>query len=319
MRICNYVQKLLRTLEDVRIRKQGRIFSDIGRKGKRKMDTNMKRNILLINDMPGYGKVALSAMFPILANMGYTVYNLPTALVSNTLDYGKFEIMETTDYMKNTIDVWEQLGFSFGCISTGFIVSEEQVKLITDYISKQKAKHPELYVVVDPIMGDDGALYNGVDKKVVSYMRELISKADVIIPNFTEAAFLADCYTEQKSLTQDEMWSLMKKLQMKVEGSVVITSIIESETNQYMVCGYDKKEEKYFTLPYHYIPVRFPGTGDIFSAVMTGKILDGMPLMEAVKAAMDSVEILIKANRDNEDKYKGIPIEECLALLEKRE
>lgn len=277
----------------------------------------MKKNILLINDMPGYGKVALSAMFPILSHMGYSVYNLPTALVSNTLDYGKFEILDTTDYMKHTIDVWEQLGFSFGCIATGFIVSEEQVKLIADYVKKQKEKDPNLYLIVDPIMGDDGVLYNGVDEKVITYMRQLITKADVIIPNFTEAAFLADRFLGRETLTEREMEELLKQLRTKTAGSVVVTSIVESGTNQHMVCGYDRDEDSCFIIPFDYIPVRFPGTGDIFSAVLTGKLLDGIPLKCAVKAAMASVEVLIKANADNEDKYKGIPIEECLYLLEK--
>ena len=80
----------------------------------------MKNKVLLINDLPGYGKVALSAMFPVLSAMGCDIYNLPTALVSNTLDYGKFEILDTTEYMKHTLDVWEALNFSFDCICTGF-------------------------------------------------------------------------------------------------------------------------------------------------------------------------------------------------------
>ena len=74
------------------------------------------KNILIINDMPGYGKVALAAMLPILSHMGHNIYNLPTALVSNTLDYGKFTILDTTDYMKKSIAVWKELGFSFDCI-----------------------------------------------------------------------------------------------------------------------------------------------------------------------------------------------------------
>ena len=78
------------------------------------------KNILIINDMPGYGKVALAAMLPILSHMGHNIYNLPTALVSNTLDYGKFTILDTTDYMKKSIAVWKELGFSFDCITTGF-------------------------------------------------------------------------------------------------------------------------------------------------------------------------------------------------------
>ena len=81
------------------------------------------KNILIINDLPGYGKVALAAMLPILSNFGHSVYNLPTALVSNTLDYGKFTILDTTEYMKKSIAVWKELGFSFDCITTGFLAA----------------------------------------------------------------------------------------------------------------------------------------------------------------------------------------------------
>ena len=79
----------------------------------------MNEKILLINDIPGYGKVALAAMMPILAHMKYDVYNLPTAVVSNTLDYGKFDILETTEYMKKALQVWDELGFSFDAVTTG--------------------------------------------------------------------------------------------------------------------------------------------------------------------------------------------------------
>ncbi|MBR4098975.1 MAG: phosphomethylpyrimidine kinase, partial [Clostridium sp.] len=100
------------------------------------MKTN--KNILIINDMPGYGKVALAAMLPVLSHMGHSVYNLPTALVSNTLDYGKFTILDTTEYMKKSIAVWEQLGFTFDCITTGFLASAEQVDIIRSFIASQK-------------------------------------------------------------------------------------------------------------------------------------------------------------------------------------
>lgn len=275
----------------------------------------MKKNVLLINDLPGYGKVALAAMIPILSHMGCNVYNLPTALVSNTLDYGKFEILETTDYMRSTMDVWEQLNFSFECIATGFIVSEEQIQLITDYIRRQRKREKELYVVVDPIMGDNGALYNGIDGKVVAYMRNLIGKADVIVPNFTEAAFLSEAYIGHETLNKSEMRLLLEELRKRTKGSVVITSVVESETGQHLVCGCDKKTGECFEIPYQHIPVRVPGTGDIFSAILTGNLLSGLPLMKAVKIAMDSVETLIKANMDQKDKYKGISVEQYLSLL----
>ena len=185
------------------------------------------KNILLINDLPGYGKVALSAMLPILSKMGYSLYNLPTALVSNTLDYGKFEILDTTSYMENTIKVWNELGFQFDCISTGFILSSKQVDIITSYIKSQN--NPNLLVVVDPIMGDDGKLYNGITQETVAHMKELSSYADILIPNYTEAAFIADLFTDKPSLTKSEINALIDKLVSQGSKSVVITSIIDTE------------------------------------------------------------------------------------------
>ena len=76
--------------------------------------------------MPGYGKMGLAGMLPILSNMGHSVYNLPTALVSNNFDYGKFSVLDTTAYMEETIRVWQTLGFQFDCLTTGYLASAAQ-------------------------------------------------------------------------------------------------------------------------------------------------------------------------------------------------
>ena len=160
------------------------------------------KNILIINDMPGYGKVALAAMLPILSHMGHNIYNLPTALVSNTLDYGKFTILDTTDYMKKSIAVWKELGFSFDCITTGFLASAEQVDIIRAFIESQRKE--DLLVMTDPIMGDEGKLYNGVTEETVENMRRLIGVADVIVPNLTEAEFLTERYRGAEALDRHQ-------------------------------------------------------------------------------------------------------------------
>lgn len=104
------------------------------------------KQILLINDMAGYGKVATAAMLPILSYMGHPTYNLPTALVSNTLDYGKFNIMDTTDYITGVFPVWKELGFKFDAISTGFIVSERQARIVSTYCREQELRKEPLYL-----------------------------------------------------------------------------------------------------------------------------------------------------------------------------
>ena len=97
-----------------------------------------KKQILLVNDLAGYGKVALSAMMPIFSHMGFEIFTLPTALVSNTLDYGKFEILDTKDYIAKTIQIWRELQFSFQSISIGFIASDEEAEILANFCSEQK-------------------------------------------------------------------------------------------------------------------------------------------------------------------------------------
>lgn len=274
----------------------------------------MNKKILLVNDMPGYGKVALAAMSPILSTMGHSLFNLPTALVSNTLDYKKFEILDTTTYMEKTLAIWEDLGFSFDCIATGFILSSKQVELILSYIEKKKTD--DLFVMVDPIMGDQGKLYNGVKEETIDNMRKLSSVADVMIPNFTEACFLAKKYIGKTQITKKEAKDLMQSLLNNGAKSVVITSM-ESTSKEHFVCGYSKKEQAFFFLPYLHIPVQFPGTGDIFSSILLGSLLHNISLQESVQKAMDVVYQFILKNKDNQDKFRGIIIEEGLDLVKK--
>ncbi len=274
----------------------------------------MNKKILLINDLAGYGKVALSAMIPVLSHMKYETYNLPTAIVSNTLDYGKFDILDTTEYMKNTLNVWEQLGFTFDAISTGFIVSQEQTEIITQFCEEKSARGS--LVFTDPIMGDDGKLYNGVTGDTVALMRKLISVADYITPNYTEAAYLAGMPYHEEGATLDEFHAMINTLRELGAKSVVITSAKIKGEEAKSVIGYDDREDAYFRTDFEEIPVRFPGTGDVFSSVFIGKIMDGCSLREATNKAMQVVRKMIEINLDNADKYKGIPLETCLGVIE---
>lgn len=273
----------------------------------------MNKKILLINDLAGYGKVALSAMIPVLSHMKYEIYNLPTAIVSNTLDYGKFDILETTDYMKNTLGVWEELGFTFDAVSTGFIVSKEQTELVTNFC-RDKSKSGSI-IITDPIMGDDGKLYNGITEETVFLMRKLISVADCIVPNYTEAAYLSGLEYKDEGTTEEELHNIIDILRECGSKSVVITSAKIVNESSKCVVGFDSKLNKYFRIDFDETPVRFPGTGDIFSAVMIGKILDGNCLYTSTKSAMNVVKEMIELNIDNKDKYKGIPLERYLEVI----
>ena len=271
----------------------------------------MSKQILLINDIAGYGKVATAAMLPILSYMGLPVYNLPTALVSNTLDYGKFNILDTTDYIKGVFPVWKELGFEFDAIATGFIASERQADIVARYCREQAQRGTVIFV--DPIMGDEGKLYNGVTPSTINSMREMLSVAHLIYPNYTEACYLTDTEYKPGGVTAEEAYRLVDGLRGIGSKSVIITSMLVG--GEHCVVGYNHLEHSCFRLGYTEIPVHFPGTGDIFSAVLVGHLLQGEPLESSTRKAMDVVAHLIELNKDNADKNRGIPVENFLNLL----
>ena len=269
------------------------------------------KQILLINDVVGYGKVGMGAMLPIPSYLGIPTYSLPTALVSNTLNYGKFNIQDTTEYIKGTLPVWKELGFSFDAICTGLMFSEEQAKLVASYCEEQ-GKNGTI-VFVDPILGDGGQLYNGVTERQVELMREMVSVADLTFPNYTEACYLTGTRIKSGSISWEEAGDLLDKLRDMGSKSALITSCKIDGHNS--VAGYNHFNDNYFHLDYHEIPGLFHGTGDIFSAVLIGHLLNGEPLKSSTRQAMDTVFRMIERYSDTDDKNRGIPVEKCLDLL----
>ncbi|MCI8871087.1 MAG: pyridoxamine kinase [Lawsonibacter sp.] len=271
------------------------------------------KNILIIGDMPGYGKMGLAGMLPILSNMGHSVYNLPTALVSNNFDYGRFSVLDATGYMRETIQVWRTLGFQFDCITTGFLASAAQVDLLRDLIDGQRKK--DLLVVTDPIMGDGGRLYNGSTQETVENMRRFIGAADVIVPNLTEGEFLTGLYCGEELLGWEEARRVLDGLAAYGPRSAVITSGRERETGRHVVWGFDGGTGEYFTVPYRFIKAHFPGTGDIFTSLLTGELLKGRSLPQGVRRAVDLLERLIFLEQDVAERNNGIRVEKYLSVL----
>ena len=266
------------------------------------------KQILLINDVVGCSHVGMVAMLPILTHQGHAVYNLPTALVSNTLDYGKFNILETTDYMRGTLPVWQQLGFRFDAVCTGLMFSEEQARLVQDFCRQARADGTAIYV--DPIMGDGGRLYNGISQRQVELMRETVSVADLTFPNLTEACYLAGVPYRAEGMTWDEARRLLDALLALGARSALVTSARVDGHTCVVGCG-----EDCFRIDYEEIPAAIHGTGDIFSALLIGSLQNGRPLEESTAHAMQVVSSLIDRHRHLDDPCRGIPVEQCLDLL----
>ena len=270
-----------------------------------------KKKILLICDMAGHSKVGMSAMLPIFSYLGYPTFNLPTALVSNTFNYGQFSLLDTTDYMRQTLDVWNSLGFTCDAICTGYLYSEEQAQLVADYC--RTANHQGTHIFVDPVMGDGGHLYNGISTNQVAAMRHMIGLADICYPNFTEACMLTETpYSAEGYSWNDTKELLTRLLALDCQSALITSCKVEGQT---AVAGYNQNSKEFFLLPYDELPDQFHGTGDIFAAVLTTQILAGQALETATQKAMDTISELIRRNLHQKDKLEGIAIENHLDLL----
>lgn len=256
-----------------------------------------ENRILIINDVTAYGKVSSSAMMPIISAYGHHPYVLPTALVSNTMDYGNSVILNTSGFMKESISLWRNYGFSFPVIATGLINEESQIEIISDLIKEQQPS----YLMVDPIMADDGQLYPGMNKRAPEYYRKLISSADLIIPNFTEATMLADQFTDRNELSSAEYEILVHSLRQIGAENIVITGCKEGITTFNLV--YDASKNTMTRLVYEHIPVSLIGTGDVFSATLISNIMSGHNLLESVETAGKFVRKVVDENRYNQDRY----------------
>ena len=183
--------------------------------------------------------------------------------------------------------------------------------MIADYCRKQSEQG--IQVFCDPIMGDDGHLYNGMTEDTVRNMRNIVSCADYIVPNYTEACALADI-PYQSVCDEEKIKEVIGKLHELGAKSVVVTSVAMEKGCS--VWGYDNQTNEYFEIPYNLIPVRFPGTGDIFSAVFMGNILNGKTMKESTEKAMDTVYRLILKSLDTQDTFKGVMIESLLGEID---
>lgn len=245
--------------------------------------------VLSIQDMSAIGRCSLTVALPILSALGCQCVPLPTAVLSNHLEYPKFTLVDFTEHLSPFMDTWEDNGIHFEAIQSGFLASPEQIHLVMEAIDR--FANDSTPIIVDPAMADDGKLYAVYTPDMVTEMRRLISRADVIKPNYTEALFLLDRPYSTDILTESEIKDLCRDLS-KMGPRHVILSSIPHQTEAY-VAVYDGETDELQKASTPLIPVKAHGSGDIFTAVLTGMWLRGLSPREcAQKAATFTTQAL---------------------------
>ncbi|NCB01127.1 MAG: pyridoxamine kinase [Spirochaetia bacterium] len=254
------------------------------------------KTVAAMHDLSCYAKSSLTVVIPTLSMMGLEVSPLPTALLSTQTDgFPNFFYTDLIDELSLIIAHWKTLNLTFDAIYSGFLGSERCVSTLLDLITWQRKDHP--LVVIDPVLGDSGSLYDPITHHLVEDMKKLISFADVVTPNITEAALLLDEeYNTNLSVKEASSWA--KRISELGPAYVVITSIMEK--NNSLVVSYDKIKDTFAHFSQQHIPVSYPGCGDLFASILTGRLLQGADFSSAVADAAYLVKKAVEYSHQRE-------------------
>ena len=266
---------------------------------------NRPKRIAAIHDLSGFGRCSLTVISPVLSAMGMQVCPVPTAVLSaHTGGLGSVVMRDLTDYPAAALAHYRSLKVEFECVYSGFLGSQEQFDPCEQFFGA----YPEALAVVDPVLGDHGRRYRTVTEEMCRRMRSLVSCADVITPNMTEVSLLLGEAGQARSL--------LVRLSELGPSRVVITGAQLSLGEQLANLGYDRENGKFWYTSGEYIPASYPGTGDLFAAVLTGGLLSGDSLPIAMGRAARFVELAIRTTYSyGSDPRYGVMFEMLLGEL----
>jgi pyridoxine kinase len=272
------------------------------------------RRVAAIHDLSGVGKVSLNVIIPILSSMGFQVCALPTAVLSSNTEIAGFKLVDLTEHMRSFIEHWQSMNLEFSAIYSGFLGSPDQIEIVSDFIDH--FRHDRQIVVIDPVLGDDGHLYQSMSPRMVEEMKRLIRKADVITPNLTEACALLNLDYQQE-MAEPQLLEILKNLCSQGPKISIITNVRNPEfRKQTFVYAFNQKDHKFWKVSCDYVPAAYPGTGDTFTSIITGCLLQGDSLPMALDRAVQFISTAIRATYGYDyDPRQGIMLEKVLPNL----
>jgi len=274
------------------------------------MRKQLKR-VAAIHDISGFGKCSLTVASPIISAAGIEVSVLPTAVLStHTGGFTGFTYRDLTEDMRPITEHWKSLNIHFDAIYTGFLGSFEQLDLVTKFFETFKTK--DNLILVDPVMADNGELYSIFSPEFPLGMRKLCEKADIIVPNLTEAALLVGEPYCQGPYSQSYIEDMMKKLSAIGPQKIVLTGVYFND-EELGAAAYDAASGEIAYYLEKRVPGYFHGTGDVFGSALLSALLNDFPLNESMAIAVRfTVSAIRKTAQAGTDVRFGVNFEQTI-------
>lgn len=271
-----------------------------GKDSKTGAELKPQKRIMAVHDLSCFGKCSLTVVLPILSAAGVETSVIPTAVLStHTGGFTNYTCRDLTGEIPGIQKHWKSLGLKFDGIYTGYLGSFEQLQLVCGLIDD--FRNENTLVLVDPVMADNGKLYANFDPEFPSGMKKLCSKANVIVPNLTEASLLLNEPYLEGPYKRVYIDGILKKLGDLGPRKIVLTGISFDETHL-GAAAYDRMTGEIDYVLSERVQGYYHGTGDIFASALLAALMNDFPLAKAVRIAIDftvgSIQRTAGANTD---------------------
>lgn len=266
--------------------------------------------VAAIHDLSCFGRCSLTIALPVLSAMGCQCCPLPTALLSAHTGFTGGSFLDLTEEMQRIADHWARIDIHFDGIYSGFLGSAAQIGTVQQFITRFRGTG---LVVIDPVLGDHGQAYRTCTPELCNGMRRLAESADIITPNLTEASLLLE--QSYETIQAIDPAEIVRRLSLEGRRSVVLTGYSTGDGQTGALC-FDRADGSIQAVQVQRVPRDFSGTGDLFTSVLTGAMVKGVPLIQAARTAADFVQscaarTLASGNTDGE----GVDFEPLLGTL----
>ncbi len=264
---------------------------------------------MTIQDISCVGKCSLTVALPIISAAGVEAGILPTAVLSTHTMFSKYTFCDLTSEITPIADTFRELDIDFDAIYTGYLGSFDQLALVGKFFDDFR-KEGNL-VLIDPVMADNGVLYKGFTEEFAKAMAKLCGKADIIVPNLTEASFMLGI-PYNPNYDEEYIKSVLKKLTGLGCPKAALTGV-SFEEDKIGVYYYDSEKDEYFCYFNEKLPVAFHGTGDIYASSALGAMMRGISIEKSLEIAVDfTLECMKETVRDENHRFYGVNFELAL-------
>ncbi len=268
-------------------------------------------NIIAIHDLSLWSKSSLSLAIPVLEAMGHEVFSLPTALLSTQSD--GYEELEKIDLSGELMRFYERIksyGYKFDAVYSGYLGNSETVKSVERIIDEERA-----FTLIDPVLGDGGRLYQGMEKENVDALRRLVRKADVITPNMTEASILTE--TDMKASYSNSDISMIVGLLENIGPEKGVITSVPLALGRLSNVAYDGDDIRIFSFEDE--GISYPGSGDLFASLFLSLLFKGSSFFPSVKISGEITSSAVKYSKDiRRERRLGVTLSSVMSEIRER-